>query len=50
MKVEVKGIDVVAITAIVCFSVLIALGHNGTLIALLSTIVGWYFGRKSARG
>lgn len=49
IRIEVKGIDIVATVAIVCFSVLVALGHNGYLIALVSTIVGYYFGRKSVK-
>jgi hypothetical protein len=42
-----KGIDVVAAISVVCLSLLIYLGHNGMIMSLLATIIGYYFGRKS---
>jgi len=42
-----EGIDLVASIAIPCFSALIYLGHDGMIISLLATIVGYYFGKKS---
>jgi hypothetical protein len=42
-----KGIDVVAGISIVCLSGLIYLGHDGMIMSLLATIIGYYFGRKS---
>jgi hypothetical protein len=43
-----KGIDVVASISILCLSLLIYLGHDGMIMSLLATIIGYYFGRKSA--
>jgi ribosomal protein S19 len=43
----IKGIDLVAITCVVAFSLLIYTGHDSMLVSLLATIVGWYFGRAS---
>jgi len=42
-----KGIDVVASIAITVCGVLIYAGHNGMIISLLATIIGYYFGRKT---
>jgi ascorbate-specific PTS system EIIC-type component UlaA len=39
----------VAITSIICCTVLIALGHNSVIVTLLATIIGWYFGRESRK-
>ena len=46
---KMKGIDIVAITCIVAFSLLIYSGHDSMLVSLLATIVGWYFGRASKK-
>jgi len=46
---KIKGIDIVAITCIVAFSLLIYSGHDSMLVSLLATIVGWYFGRASKK-
>ena len=42
-----RGIDIVAIVCVVACSLLIYSGHNGVIVSLLATIIGWYFGRKS---
>ena len=42
-----EGADVVACVAIPCFSFLIYSGSNGMVTALLATIVGWYFAKKT---
>jgi hypothetical protein len=47
MKVE--GTDLVAITALIVCGFLIYMGHNSVIVSLLSTIVGWYFGRRSSK-
>lgn len=47
MKLE--GIDLVASIAIPCFSALIYMGHDGMIVSLLATIVGYYFGKKSQK-
>jgi len=44
-----EGIDLVASIAIPCFSLLIYMGHDGMIISLLATIVGYYFGKKSKK-
>ena len=44
---NIEGIDIVAIICIVVFAGLIYTGHNSSIPTLLSTIVGYYFGRKS---
>ena len=44
-----RGIDIVAITCVVAFSLLIYSGHDSMLVSLLATIVGWYFGRASKK-
>ena len=49
MEGKMKGIDIVAITCIVAFSLLIYSGHDSMLVSLLATIVGWYFGRASKK-
>jgi hypothetical protein len=43
----VKGIDVVACVSIAVCGLLIYAGHNGMIVSLLATIIGYYFGRKS---
>ena len=43
----IKGIDVVACVSIAVCGVLVYMGHDGAIITLLSTIIGYYFGRKS---
>ena len=45
MKVE--GQDLVACVALIVSGILIYAGHNGGVITLMSTIIGWYFGRKT---
>ena len=45
---KVEGIDLVASIAIPCFSALIYLGHDGMIVSLLATIVGYYFGKKKS--
>jgi hypothetical protein len=42
-----RGIDIVAIVAIITCGFLIYSGHNGMIVSLLATIIGWYFGRRS---
>jgi len=42
-----RGIDIVAIVCVIACSLLIYSGHNGVIVSLLATIIGWYFGRKS---
>jgi type II secretory pathway pseudopilin PulG len=44
-----ESVDVIAIIAIVCCTVLISLGHNSIIVSLLATIVGWYFGRSKGK-
>jgi hypothetical protein len=44
---DIKGIDLVASVSIVTCGVLLYLGKDGSLISLISSIVGYYFGRKS---
>lgn len=46
---RIQGIDLVAAIAIPCFSALIYAGHDGMVISLLATIVGYYFGKKSSK-
>jgi hypothetical protein len=41
-----RGIDIVAIVCVVACSLLIYSGHNGVIVSLLATIIGWYFGRR----
>ena len=43
----IKGIDVVACVSIAVCGLLVFTGHDGSIIALLSSIIGYYFGRKS---
>lgn len=45
---NIEGKDLVAIVAIVALSVDVALGKDGILIPIISTIIGWYFGTKKA--
>jgi len=45
----VKERTIIAGIAIPCLSILIALGYDAAVIALLSTIIGWYFGREAKR-
>ena len=47
MTLNVEGQDLVAIAAIVGSCVLIYAGHNGGVVTIFSTIIGYYFGRKS---
>ena len=49
MEVKIQGMDIVACVSVAVSGALIYIGHNGGLITLLSTIVGFYFGRKSAK-
>ena len=49
MNIELQGIDIVAIICVLSFSGLIYSGLDGSLPLLLSTIVGYYFGRKSVQ-
>jgi hypothetical protein len=42
-----KDRTMVALVTVPVCGILIWLGHNGAIIALLSTIIGWYFGRES---
>ena len=44
-----RGIDIVAIVAIVVCGLLIYSGHDGFIASVLATVVGWYFGRKSVK-
>ena len=43
-----RGIDIVAIVAIITCGFLIYSGHNGMIVSLLATIIGWYFGRRGS--
>lgn len=43
---NIEGKDIVAVVAIVVLGVDVALGHNGVLVPIIATIVGWYFGTK----
>ena len=43
----IRGVDLVAITALIICGLLVYSGHNGMIISLIATIVGWYFGRTS---
>jgi len=43
-----RGIDVVAIVAIIACTILIYSGHNGFIASVLATIIGWYFGRRGS--
>ena len=44
---NIQGQDLVAIAAIAGSCVLIYLGHNGGVVTIFATVVGYYFGRKS---
>lgn len=46
---NINGKDLVAAVSIPCFSILIYYGHNGAVIALLGTIIGWYYGQKTQK-
>jgi hypothetical protein len=46
-KMEIKGVDLVAIVALIVCALLVYSGHNGMIISLIATIVGWYFGRAT---
>jgi hypothetical protein len=46
---KITGTDLVAIVALIVLSLLIYSGHNGMIISLIATIVGWYFGRSSKK-
>ena len=43
-----RGIDIVAIVAIIACTILIYSGHNGFIASVLATIIGWYFGRRGS--
>lgn len=43
-----EGKDVVATVSIIVCGLLIYMGHNGAIMSLLATIIGWYFGSKKA--
>jgi len=43
----VKDRTIVALAAITCITVLVALGHNTALPGLLGVILGFYFGRET---
>ena len=43
----IKGIDIVACVSIGVCGALVLTGHDGAIITLLSTVIGYYFGRKS---
>jgi hypothetical protein len=43
-----RGIDIVAIVAIITCGFLIWSGHNGFIASILATIIGWYFGRRGS--
>lgn len=45
---EIKGIDIVACVAVGCCSVLVYCGHDGSIISLMATIIGYYFGKKAS--
>jgi len=44
---KVTGTDLVAIVALAVCGLLVYSGHNGMIISLIATIIGWYFGRQS---
>jgi hypothetical protein len=44
---EIKGVDLVAMVALIICGLLVYSGHNGMIISLIATIVGWYFGRAA---
>jgi len=44
---KVKDRTIVALAAIACITVLVALGHNSALPGLLGVILGFYFGRET---
>ena len=46
MSITIEGKDIVAIVAIVVLGIDVALDHNGILVPIIATIVGWYFGSK----
>ena len=43
-----KERTIVACISIPVCAALVALGHDGAVLVILSTIVGWYFGRESS--
>jgi len=45
--VKVTGTDLVAIVALAICGLLVYSGHNGMIVSLIATIIGWYFGRQS---
>lgn len=47
MNINIQGIDLVACASIGVCGLLVYVGHDGYIITLLSSIVGYYFGRKS---
>ena len=46
---KVTGTDLVAIVALCICGLLVYSGHNGMIISLIATIIGWYFGRQTRR-
>jgi hypothetical protein len=44
---KVTGTDLVAIVALCICGLLVYSGHNGMIISLIATIIGWYFGRQT---
>ena len=44
---NIEGIDLVALASIGVCGILVYCGHDGYLITLMSTVIGYYFGRKS---
>ena len=43
-----EGIDLVAISSMVILGIIVILGHDGAIIVLMSTIIGYYFGTKKS--
>lgn len=44
---NIEGIDVVALACVGVFGTLIYAGHDGAVVGLLASIVGYYFGKKN---
>jgi len=44
---DIEGKDLVAMVAIIVCGVNVYFGHDGLIISLLATIIGWYFGSKN---
>jgi len=47
--VKLSGTDLVAIVALCVCGLLVYSGHNGMIVSLIATIIGWYFGRQTKR-